>query len=74
MGTPFATTNTPNVLVTNSATSANAGQYTVIITNIDTDAAACNSLVSNFITVSVEPIADAASNTQDYVMLSLIHI
>ena len=61
MGTPFAVTSTPNVLVTDAATLADAGAYTVVAIGAN----GCASSPSNFVTVYVEAIPDTPTNTVD---------
>ncbi len=65
LGTPFATTSTPNVVVTNAAALSDAGAYTVIIVNDSNGTLTCSSLPSNFVTIAVEDIPEAATNTVD---------
>jgi len=62
MGEPFAVTTTPNVLVTDAATVADGGAYTVVVVSGETG---CASAPSNFIMVEVEAIPDVPSSVID---------
>jgi len=62
MGEPFAVTTTPNVLVTDAATVADGGAYTVVVVSGETG---CASAPSNFIMVEVEAIPDLPSSVID---------